>query len=148
SPLALPSPLAAGIVSVKSPAGRMILLLPPLASAAMMADRSETWPLASWPVFRFTATVSRNVLTRKVAGVTRPSSASSPGRSPRRLAFPLRDENLSMVHLSDDERAPRPTGKSGAIPNSVRAAPTIEDRRVRRDVRRSRDHPPPGRVAD
>ncbi len=63
SPLALPSPLAAGIVSVKFPAGRMILLFPPFASAAMMAERNETCPEASAPVLRLTATVSRSVFT-------------------------------------------------------------------------------------
>ena len=100
SPAVPLSSLAPAIVSVKVPAGRMILLVPPCASAAMMADRSEMWPLASLPVLRFTATVSSSVLTWNVVGVTRSSSPSSPGRSPRRLAFPFRIGSLSMVHPS------------------------------------------------
>jgi hypothetical protein len=46
----------------------------------MIADRSETWPCASLPVVRFTATVSSSVLTVKTAGVCLSSSDSNPGR--------------------------------------------------------------------
>ena len=57
----------------------------------VMADRSET---------TFAAVVSRSVLTWNVVGVTRSSSPSSPGRTPRRFAIPFRIEYFSMVFLS------------------------------------------------
>ena len=55
------------------------MLEPPWASAAMMAERSEMWPVASLPVRRFTATVSSVVLTRNVDMTIRPSSGSNRG---------------------------------------------------------------------
>ena len=79
SPVALASSLAPGIVSVNVPAGTMIELEPPWASAAMMADRSEIWPDESLPFCRLTATVSRVVLTRNVESCSRCSSASRTG---------------------------------------------------------------------
>src|SRR6516225_1613729 len=73
------------------PAGKLIVSAPGLALAAMIADRSETWPCASVPVWRFAATVSSKVLTVKTAGVCRTSSDSSPGRHRfRRLSRPDR----------------------------------------------------------
>ena len=45
------------------PAGRMIVSALGLALAAMMAERSEMWPVASLPVFKLTATVSRRLFT-------------------------------------------------------------------------------------
>ena len=76
SPLAAWSSPAPAIVKVIVPGGRMIRFRPPLASAAMMADRSEMWPDASLPFLRSTATVSSSVLTRKVERATRGSSTS------------------------------------------------------------------------
>ena len=75
------------------------LVRAPLPSAAMIADRSEMWPVASWPVVRFFATVSENVLTLKVESTTRPSSPSSVGRSRRTLAFSLRLRKFNIGHL-------------------------------------------------
>ncbi len=81
SPVAPAVSPAPGIVRVNVPAGRMIWFEPPLASAAMMAERSETWPVASLPLRKFTATVSSVVLTRKVERTTRSSSRSGRGDS-------------------------------------------------------------------
>ncbi len=82
SPLALPSPLAGGIIRVYVPPGRMIVSAAAgCASAAMMADRNEmSWFLSKGPALGFSATVSLNVLTVNVERTTRPSSASRHGR--------------------------------------------------------------------
>src|SRR6516164_2273331 len=63
-------------------AGRTTVSAPGVALAAMMAERNETWPEASRPVLAagLTATLSAAVLTRKVAGASRSSSASRAGR--------------------------------------------------------------------
>jgi hypothetical protein len=60
---------------------------PPRASAAMIAERSEICPDASFPVLRFAATVSSTVLTRNVAGAIRSSRASTLGRFRVALRF-------------------------------------------------------------
>jgi hypothetical protein len=66
-------------VILNRPLGKLIVSAPGWALAAMIADRSETCPCASLPVWRFTATVSSRVLTAKVVGTCRTSSDSSPG---------------------------------------------------------------------
>ena len=89
SPVALASSPAPAMVSVKVPTGRMILLAPPCASAAWMAERNEMCPVASLPLPRFAATVSSVVLTLNVESTTRPSSPSSLGCIRGALRFPL-----------------------------------------------------------
>src|SRR5262249_52859832 len=74
------------------------------------AERSDTWRVTSWPVVRFTATVSASVLTLKTAGTKRPSSISSD----------------RVVRL-------RVTGRRGAAsqPESAVSAPRKEEQRRR-----------------
>ena len=88
SPVALASSFAPGIVNLNVPAGSLIVFEPPRASAAMMAERSEMWPEASLPVWRFTASVSSVVLTRKVERTRRVSSSSPRGRNRRPPCIP------------------------------------------------------------
>ncbi len=102
SPVApLSAPVGAS-VSVNVPAGRTILLEPPCASAAWMAERNETCPLESLPVFKLTASVSSSVLTWNVLGVTRCSSHSRLGRERivLRLPSPLRDLSKLPIGFS------------------------------------------------
>ena len=80
SPVAALSSLGPTIVSLIVPAGSRIVSEFGLELAASMADRSEIWPDASFPVLRFTATVSSNVLTLKVERTRRASRHSGLGR--------------------------------------------------------------------
>ena len=57
----------------------------PSRSAAWMAERSEMWPVASLPLFRFTATVSSVVLTRNVESNYAVFEPLEPGPEPRHL---------------------------------------------------------------
>ena len=80
------------------PAGKSIVSDLGLASAAMIAERSEIFPEASFPVLRFTATVSANVFTLNVESTTRSSSPSSLGLSRRTRALSFRLRKFNMLH--------------------------------------------------
>ena len=112
SPLALASSLAPVIVSFDMPLRSLIVLETPFASAAMMAERSGMWPVASLPVRKSTATVSRVVLTWNVDMTIRCSSISNCGHDcifcrlvrPRRFKVFGRDDfsgNFLMMALLD-----------------------------------------------
>ena len=91
SPVAALSSLAPAIVNLIVPFGSRIVSAFGLELAASMADRNEIWPDASFPVLRFTATVSSRVLTLNVERTRRVSSASPRGRNrARRLASRVR----------------------------------------------------------
>ena len=129
SPVALLSSLAPAIVSVKVPAGSLIVLFLPLASAAMIADRSEMCPVESWPVLKFVATESTVVLTINVAGARRVSRASSRGRDRVRFcrcttsSDRFREENPNMkVSLSESKGESLKSGQVGhsAIGRTIR----------------------------
>ena len=87
SPVASLSSSAPGIVSTNIPQGRTIILERPRALAATIAERSEMWPEASFPVFRFTATVSKVVLTLNVERTRRVLESLQPRPHDSTLAF-------------------------------------------------------------
>src|SRR4051812_7053577 len=81
----------------------MMVLEPPRESAAMMAERSETWPDASAPVLRLTATVSSVVFTRNVDITIRLSSVSNRGHDRTRgLLSPLRAMTPALLNANLD----------------------------------------------
>ena len=125
SPLELPSPPVGGMVSVNVPAGSTIVSDLGLASAAMIADRSEMFPEASFPLLRFTATVSENVLTLNVESTTRSSSPSSLGLSRRTRALSFRLRKLNMLH---------PFRKMSATPRTQPEIRALSDPRLRSDL--------------
>ena len=91
SPVAASSSLAPTIVNWIVPFGSRIVSEFGLELAASIADRKEIWPDASFPVFKFTASVSSSVLTLKVERTRRSLQRSPHGRNrARRLASRVR----------------------------------------------------------